>query len=86
MCRGGGEVRTRPKRKCVFWEGFPCLSCPLTDTMQETQKKHTLYIANKHIKENTRKEEMQNYIPIRNEALEQTLALVSPDPRLRKIA
>ena len=29
---------------------------------------------------------MQNYIPIRNEALKQTLALVSPDPRLRKMA
>ena len=54
--------------------------------MQETQKKHTLYIAKKHIKENTRKEEMQNYIPTRNDALKQTFTLVCPDPRLRKMA
>ena len=30
--------------------------------MQETHKKHTLHKTKKHIKENTRKEEMQNYI------------------------
>ena len=54
--------------------------------MQETHKKHTLHKTKKHIKENTRKEEMQNYIPTRNDELKQTLTLVSPDPRLRKMA
>ena len=79
LCAGVGRwggVGAMPKRK---W--------PLTwYNARNTQKKHTLYIAKKHIKENSRKEEMQNYIPSRNDELKQTLTLVSPDLRLRKMA
>ena len=39
LCAGVGEwggVWAMPKRKGVFWEGFPYLSCPLNNTMQKT--------------------------------------------------
>ena len=77
MCRGGevgGSWGNAQKKMTLTWYNA-----------RNTQK-NTLYIAKKHIKENPRKEEMQNYIPTRNDALKQTLTLVSPDLRLRKMA